>query len=619
LEHVSFYPLLIVLALAFVVPLLLSRQQRLSVPAVVGEIVAGILIGRSGLNLIPQDTYLSIFSDLGFVFLMFLAGLELDFRPLTGGGSGRGRRVSSPLVLGSGSFLLTMLLSLGLAVLLVSWGMARSPWIMALVLGTTSLGVVLPVLREKGMSSRPYGQVLLVGALVADFATVVLVSVYAIVQASGLSRGILSFLVIAGLLLVAYVLITRRRVSRQGPLLGVISEAAGHLGVRGAFALALLFVALAQDLGVEVILGAFLAGALLSLLRPEEGWSLHEDLEVLGYGFLIPIFFVMVGVEFDLTSLINSPQALALVPVLLIGAYLVKLVPSLLFLLAVDWRRAIGGGFLLSSRLSLIIAVSAIGRQWGAITPATDSAIVLVAVVTCTLSPMLFSLLVPGDASEVDRIVVLGSGREARKTARRLLDRGENVVVLTASDDEAAELRKRGLEVIVTDPTSAAAQREARVPEARAVVAMLEDVERNTQAVESVCSNWPEVSVFAMALDDASAHRYEDCGARVIDYDLSPFWILETLLQRPSIFDLVVRGEGPDSTHEVAEVRLTNHSLVGRELRQLNLPRGALVMAIRRGRDFVIPRGPTRLQHGDVLTLAGNREAVEEFGALARG
>ena len=490
---------------------------------------------------------------------------------------------------------------------------------MALVLGTTSLGVVLPVLREKGMSARPYGQVLLVGALIADFATVVLVSVYAIVRTSGLSRGILSFFVIAGLLLAAYVLITRRRVPRQGLLLGAVSDAAGHLGVRGAFALALLFAALAQNLGIEVILGAFLAGALLSLLRPEQGWSLHKDLEVLGYGFLIPIFFVMVGVEFDLRSLINSPQALALVPVLLVGAYLVKLVPSLLFLRAVDWRRAIGGGFLLSSRLSLIIAVSAIGRQWGAITPATDSAIVLVALVTCTLSPMIFSLFVPGDASGVGRIVVLGSGREARKTARRLRDRGENVLVLTDNDKDAEELRTRGLEVVVTDPTASEAQRQARVPEARAVVAMLEDVERNTQAVKTVCSNWPEVSVFAMALDEESANAYTDSGARVIDYDLSPFWILETLLQRPSIFDLVVRGEGPESAHEVAEARLTNASLVGRELRELNLPRGALVMAIRRGRDFVIPRGPTRLQRGDVLTLVGDRDAVEETVALARG
>ena len=163
----DFTSLLIVVLLAFVVPLALSRFRIL--PAVVGEIVAGIVIGQSGFRFVHgDDPALSLLAEIGFAFLMFLSGLEIDFNLLIRPSGDEGTRRS---LLGNAGivFMLTLLLAAG-----VGWGgrlagLIPEPWIMTLILSTTSLGIVVPVLKERGVSSSPFGQHILFLALVADF------------------------------------------------------------------------------------------------------------------------------------------------------------------------------------------------------------------------------------------------------------------------------------------------------------------------------------------------------------------------------------------------------------------------------------------------------------------
>ncbi|MGD8475214.1 MAG: cation:proton antiporter, partial [Anaerolineae bacterium] len=204
-ESHSFVPLLIVVLLGVLVPLLLSRLKRLRVPVVVGEILAGIIVGDSGLKLVGHDPILEVLSLLGFAYLMFLSGLEVDFDavlPKSGfWGSSRRERLSNPLTLGLLTFFMTLLLGL-----LAGWGLSLvdasdDPWLMALILSTTSLGLVMPVLKERDLTSRPYGQALLVAAVIADFATMLLVSVYVVLRTEGLSLDVLLVL----LLFIAFV------------------------------------------------------------------------------------------------------------------------------------------------------------------------------------------------------------------------------------------------------------------------------------------------------------------------------------------------------------------------------------------------------------------------------
>jgi trk system potassium uptake protein TrkA len=211
MEHsaISFIPLLIVIALAFLVPLLLSRIKQLGIPIVVGEIIAGIIVGKSGFDLVQDGTVLRILSELGFAYLMFLSGLEIDLTAVlksdTQKNTNRWRGiVRNPLVLGGTLFTLTLISSIVAGLLMWNRGLISDPWIMALILSTTSLGVVVPVLKERDLTSDRYGQNILMASLVADFASIFLISMYVLLRSQGLTVDILLVLVLFAVFVAVY-------------------------------------------------------------------------------------------------------------------------------------------------------------------------------------------------------------------------------------------------------------------------------------------------------------------------------------------------------------------------------------------------------------------------------
>jgi len=194
-ESLSFYPLLIVVFLAFLVPITISRFKKFSLPIVVGEIIVGIIIGRSGLGWVQQhDPFLDLLAELGFVFLMFLSGMEIDFSSFGSMSSGqhRGRKALwGPVQLGGLSFALTLGLSTLVGFGLVRLQLVSSPWMIALILSTTSLGVVVPVLKERGLNNGRFGQAIIIAALMADFITMLLITVVVAALSHGLTFEIL--------------------------------------------------------------------------------------------------------------------------------------------------------------------------------------------------------------------------------------------------------------------------------------------------------------------------------------------------------------------------------------------------------------------------------------------
>ncbi|MEJ2559726.1 MAG: cation:proton antiporter, partial [Anaerolineae bacterium] len=300
-EEFPFLSLLLITALAAFVPLLASRLRRLRVPIVVGEILAGIIVGQSGLNLIEPSPALDFLATFGFTYLMFLSGLEVDFAALLAlRNRVNGGWLTNPLVLGLAVFVLTVAGGLVVALGLTRVGLIQNPLIMALILSTTSLGIVVPVLKERSLTGSQYGQSLLISALVADFVTLLLISVVVAVISHGLTFELLLVLLLLG----AFATIARVGQLAAGDarlrrLVEELSHATAQIRVRGAFALMVAFIVLAEWLGTEIILGAFLAGAIISLLAGREGSELHMKMEAMGIGFFVPIFFIMVGVRFD--------------------------------------------------------------------------------------------------------------------------------------------------------------------------------------------------------------------------------------------------------------------------------------------------------------------------------
>lgn len=407
----DFQPLLLVMLAAFIVPIIVSRSKKVAIPIVVGEIIAGMLLGPSGLGWVEIDgEVIRFLRDFGLAYLMFIAGMEIDFNMISKIAKDSAKKedeglLQNPVFIGPLSFVFTLILSALLSLALLKTGFIKSGWMMmALILSTTSLGVVLPVLKEKKLNNTSFGQTILLTALLADFITMFLISIYATYyEKSSLSIEMM----LVFILFIAFAFLHRTglilgRIPWINKLIDELSHATAQIKLRASLALMVGFIVLAGVLNSEMILGAFIAGIIVSLLTTDQDRRVEKDLEAFGFSFFIPIFFVLVGVGFNLNELLKSPGAMLLVPVLLAVALMVKFLPTMIFKFAFSWRETIAAGSLLSARLSLIIAASLIAYRLDIIEEATNSAIILVAVITVTASPLLFSFLMRNETEQED-------------------------------------------------------------------------------------------------------------------------------------------------------------------------------------------------------------------------
>jgi Kef-type K+ transport system membrane component KefB len=392
MPNVSFYGLLIVAVVAFAAPLLLGLSPARRFPSVVLEIVAGIIIGPSGLGWVKVDVPTSILSLLGLSFLLFLAGLEVELDRLKG-------RIL--LVVGA-SFLLSFGLALLVGYGLSTGGLVKSPLLVAIILCATSLGVVVPVLEDAGISESNFGQLVIAGATIAEFGPIILLSLFFSREAT--STGTKLFLLGSFVLLAivfALVVLGLERSMRYKPVLLKLQDTTAQIRVRGAFVLLVAFVALAQRLGLEVILGAFLAGVILRFVdqdrmktHPEFG----QKLEAIGFGVFIPIFFVVTGIQFDLSALFARASTIALLPIFLVALLIVHGVPAMLYRPRVGTRRFVVAGLLQSVSLPFIVAASQIGVQLALLSRATGGALITAGLLSVVLFPiMALTLLRRGD------------------------------------------------------------------------------------------------------------------------------------------------------------------------------------------------------------------------------
>ncbi|GAB4542710.1 MAG: monovalent cation:proton antiporter family protein [Anaerolineae bacterium] len=606
----SFLSLLLITGLAATVPLLASRLRRLHIPIVVGEILVGIVIGKSGLNLVETGPALDFLATFGFTYLMFLSGLEVDFSALLGSRkTSNGRPLSNPLSLGMTVFAITVGGGLLVALGMTRAGLIENPLIMALILSTTSLGIVVPVLKERGLTGTSYGQSLLVSALVADFATLLLISV----SVAAISHGLTFDLMLVLLLLGAFATLARlgqlaARVPGLRRVIEELSHTTAQIQVRGAFALMVAFIVLAEGVGTEIILGAFLAGSIISLLADHDGSHLHMKLEAIGFGFFVPIFFIMVGVNFDLPALMSSSSALLLVPLLLGVAYLIKFVAALLYRLNFPWRETLAAGALLSSRLSLIIAAAAIALELGIISQATNSAIILVAIVSCTLSPVLFNRLFPPEAIvERKGVILAGLGELSILLAERLRQTGEQVTLIGLDQDRVAEMRRRNLPVVEGSPADPAVLEKAGAASAAALVSLTAHDDLDLSVCRLAGEQFGIPNRVALIGDQSIAAHMSEYGVRVVQPQLATALALEGALHFPSAFDLLANHtDGVD----IREGILNNPRFDGQPLRRVQLPGDVLILGLRRGGDLLVPHGNTVLRQGDVLMLIGHPDGL---------
>ncbi|MDU6179179.1 MAG: monovalent cation:proton antiporter family protein [Staphylococcus lugdunensis] len=605
----EFFSLVIVVVAAFFTPILVNRLNISFLPVVVAEILMGVIIGNSFLNLVEKDSMLNILSTLGFIFLMFLSGLEIDFSAFKKdtrnrqGHSQEDKNVPSHLNMALTVFIFIMIISIVLAYAFKWLGLVDDVLLMIIIISTISLGVVVPTLKEMNIMRTTIGQFILLVAVLADLFTMVLLTVYGALNGQGGGSIWLSAILVVFTAIFYIIGILFKHMSFLQKLMSGTTQ----IGIRAIFALIILLVALAEGVGAEYILGAFLAGVVVSLLKPDE--ELVQKLDSFGYGFFIPIFFIMVGVDLDIPSLIKEPALLIIIPVL-IGAFLIsKLLPVLFIRRWFDTKTTIASAFLLTSTLSLVIAAAKIAEQLKTISSETSGILILSAVITCVFVPVVFKKLfpIPDEVNRRIEVALIGKNQLTIPIAQNLTSQlynvslyfrkdlsdhrhlADSITVLEINDYDEAILTRLGLfdnDIVVC------ATNDDDINRRVAMMAEEHGVNRVICRLETMT-------------DDVGM---KNSGIEIFSNFLSNKIFLKGLIETPNMLNLLSNVET-----SLYEIEMLNHKYENLELR--NFPFGGDVIFVRiiRNNESIVPHGDTQLRYKDRLIVTGSKEYVDEL------
>ena len=373
--------------LALLAPLIVALI-RLPVPDIVVQILFGIIVGPQVLGWAHIDEPVRVLSLIGLSFLLFLAGLELDFDRL------RGRTLRTA----ASTFAASFVLALVLGGILGAAGLVQSPLLIAVILAATSVGIVIPILSDSGRMDTPLGRLVVAGGSLAEVIPVLLLSLLFSARASGLGAQVTLLAAFFALVAAAALLIFGlERWPWIGRTLLALQDTTAQIRVRAAVALLMSFAALAAGFGLEAILGSFLAGATISLLDRDRLLThrqLRPKLEAVGFGALIPFFFVSTGMSLDVRSFVTSPETLARVPVFLVALLIVRGLPAVLYRPLLSSRReVVSAGLLQATNLSIPIVGGSIGVDLGLIRPENYVALVAAGLVSVIAFPITASAL----------------------------------------------------------------------------------------------------------------------------------------------------------------------------------------------------------------------------------
>lgn len=376
IDYLNLFGLVLV---AVVAPLLVDLL-RVPVPDAVAMILIGIAVGGSGLGWVRVDGGVELLASLGLAYLLFVAGLEVRIDMLRG----------PALTTGLWAFGLSAAIAIGLSSALYAAGLIVNVGIIIATLLTTSLGIVVVVLKDAGVLDTPLGQLTLLGGLLGDFTSVVLISVIAPADGASIGSTLIGLVIFCAVgLVVGLALLRLSAVDALRQALAQRVGGATQLGVRLAVMAMVGFAALGQIVGLEAILGSFVAGVAVSAIsdRGQGTGATRMKVEVIGFGLLVPIFFVTAGVTFDLAALASSAADLALVPLLLIAMIATRALPTLLFGRMLTKAEVLASGLLLSTKLTFVVAVVQVASAAGQIRPATASALITAAIITVITLP----------------------------------------------------------------------------------------------------------------------------------------------------------------------------------------------------------------------------------------
>ncbi|WDF82819.1 cation:proton antiporter [Lacticaseibacillus pabuli] len=598
--------LLIVMIAALVVPLTMARFKISFIPNAVAEIVVGIILGETGFNLIHPNADLTLLSSLGVIILLFLSGMEIDFdlfkpQPANRNAQSKG---PSPVTLAGLGFTTTVASALLLAVVLHYANLFNDIVLATILFSTIALGIVIAALKEKELLSQPLGQTILLTAALGEVLPLLAMTIYA--SFNGGHAGRIWLIVI--IFVVAIILLRRFRSVYR--FFADIDKSTTQLDIRLAFFLIFVLVTVAEQVGAENILGAFLAGMVMKLLNPSE--LTRDKLTSIGYGFFIPIFFIMSGAKLNLRTMITNPATLVLIPVFFACFIAAKGAEILIFKRRFKTINAVAAAALTSTTITLVLPTLQIARNLHAITTAQSGAFTLAAVLTAICSPIVFNrLFQPQEEEQIKTTVTfVGTNLLTIPVAQKLPSSQYDIRMLTDSEKNYRTYNSEAANVQLIPKMDEAALDSVGAFDCDLLVLGYRDGEVNyALALDAVKHGTTRIIArFERDLESERIDELQEKGVEIFNSYNVNVSLLRGLIETPSTLKLLT-----DTEAGIYEAAVNNRKYTGITLMSLPDIQGITISRIYRQGRFVAPHGDTLIEPGDHLLFTGDRATARQL------
>ena len=605
---------LIVTLVAFVTPMVLQRFKISVLPTAVAEVLVGIVIGKSGFDLVQTEGVLSFLSNYGVIFLLFLSGMEIDFSlfkknngPLTPLARKKAANApsTSPVQVAVVAYGGSLLMALALALLFKFSGLFSNFALAAILFSTVALGVVIAVLKENELLNKPLGQALLLIAVLGEIVPLLCLTVYSsFVSGKGESAWLIFLLFIVGALIF-------KRFRSFFTSLDEINKSTTQIDIRLALLVITTLVVLAESVGAEDILGAFIAGIVIKLLQPAH--STQEKLDAIGYGIFIPFFFILTGAKIDVPGLLGSPKTLILIP-LFFAAYVLAKVPAY-FGLRQRFKRinALAGAMLSQTTITLVLATLTVAQNLKVITSEQSGAFILAAVVSCILGPLVFNKLHKPEPEDLKKtkVTIIGVNLVTINTAEQLNEDWYDIQMYTNWKKNYKTYDYRD-NVHLVDSLEPKDLIKEQIFDTDILVLGHSDVDINYSlalaakeyGVERVLTRIQNSDPTSMAEMDK---RLSDAGVEFFTTFATTVGMMRAIIESPSTLDLIT---GDSRLYEVV---VRNSKFAGLELRKLPFIKEITVSRIFRHHKAIPVNGNTQIQVGDHLLFSANKDIVNDI------
>lgn len=590
--------MLLVILMALVIPIWMAKFNLHNIPTAVTEIIVGIVLGVSGFNWVDtSNSQLSFLSNLGVIILIFLSGMEIEFDLFKKKQDSQINPVKIALL----SFLGIAAFSIFLGWILSILGLFKDMLLASIIFMTVALGVVIATLKEKEILSKSIGQSILLTAVLGEVVPLLGLTIYASIHGGDAEKLWLIIL----LFVAAIVLLIRFK--RPYLWFNKITKQTTQIDIRLAFFLIFVLVSIAEKVGAENILGAFLAGMVMKLLEPSE--ATKDKLTSIGYGFFIPFFFIMTGAKLNLKSLFTNQSALLLLPILVLAFFVSKVPAVLTYLKYFTKRNALAGGLLTATTITIVLPTLQVARKLNAISKTQSDAFTLAAIITCIAGPIIFNSLfklAPEDKIK-EKVLIYGANVFSVAVAQELHDKWYSVEMITDDQEAYNTYKSRVKSLKYCNNVLAINEFNYDI-----VASSGSDDERNYEFAKK--AKQAGVSRVIVRQKQPEANRI----AELTQLDIEVFngysartSAMRALIESPAFYEILT-----DSDNILYDVKIRNHRYAGHQLMDLSFIDKITVSRIKRDGEWLAPHGTTVLEVGDEIVYTGKVEDADMIREL---